>query len=354
MSRDFTNIAEGGGEPAETPLLRKIEESNPFPLSAFLELTNRCNLSCPHCYIPEKNRGNELATTEVYDTIDQLAESGAIWLGLTGGEPCLRKDLLEIVGYASNKRFCVSMTSNATLIDDRVARELFDAGLSKLSASIYHITPSLHDEFVGLKGAWERSIQALTSFSQLGGKANALITVMNWNSGSVPDLERFCRERSWLYTIDPSIFPRTDGDQSVLRYRVSREQLLDLYSNSELFLTSQEERPGEKALDGPVCGIGRSSSWIAPNGDLFTCRVLPWKLGNLREHCFRELWLSSPVLNQILSFRWRDSEQCAECTLSRYCMRCPGMCFLETGDPNKPSSIACVRADVRRETSGRA
>jgi MoaA/NifB/PqqE/SkfB family radical SAM enzyme len=76
-----------------------------IPLSGDIELTFRCNLRCVHCYcnLPLNDQEaieNELTTEEVFNILDQIAEAGCLWLLITGGEPLLRKDFLEIYTYA--------------------------------------------------------------------------------------------------------------------------------------------------------------------------------------------------------------------------------------------------------------
>lgn len=318
-----------------------------------LELTERCNLRCPHCYIPREKVSEELTTAEILGIIDQLAEAGVIWLSLTGGEACLREDLAEIIGHASQRRFCVSMISNGTLMDRQVRHRLFDLGLSRLAVSLYHVDPVHHDRFVGLEGAWERSVEALRDYKEMSGKAKALILLMSWNGYEVLGLERFCLDNDWQYTIDPSVFPRMDGDRSVLQYQASKEQMLHVFGNSKLYGERLRQKATEKDPEGSICGVGHGSAWMTPNGDLLACKTLPWKLGNLREDSFRDVWLHSPVRKKILSLRWGDAAECASCELARYCVRCPGLSFLETGDVNKPTPMMCRLAEVDRELRSR-
>src|SRR5271169_6479398 len=77
-----------------------------FPIKAVFELTYRCNLKCRHCYVAPSavnERGKELDTKQVFTILDQLAGAGCLNIGFTGGEPFLREDIFEILGYAKNK-----------------------------------------------------------------------------------------------------------------------------------------------------------------------------------------------------------------------------------------------------------
>ncbi|MGC9469022.1 MAG: radical SAM protein, partial [Anaerolineae bacterium] len=80
--------------------LRERIAGKRVPLSGSLELTFRCNLRCKHCYLDGVHDGipgqEELTTEEWYDLLDQMADMGTLWLLMTGGEPFVRPDFLDI------------------------------------------------------------------------------------------------------------------------------------------------------------------------------------------------------------------------------------------------------------------
>jgi MoaA/NifB/PqqE/SkfB family radical SAM enzyme len=86
-----------------------------FPLRVMFELTYRCNFKCPHCYVPFKYRKcKELETKEVFAILDQLKDIGCFYLGFTGGEPFMRKDILDILWYAKKKGFEIIIYTNGS------------------------------------------------------------------------------------------------------------------------------------------------------------------------------------------------------------------------------------------------
>src|SRR3954465_9465119 len=82
------------------------------PLEVMFEITHRCNLPCKHCYLPDHEDHGELSLEEICDLFDQLAAEGAVFLSLSGGEVCSRKDFLQIVDAAVNRGFVVKVLSN--------------------------------------------------------------------------------------------------------------------------------------------------------------------------------------------------------------------------------------------------
>jgi hypothetical protein len=97
-----------------------------YPLGGSLEVTERCNLACLHCFInqPAGNRdaaAGELTLPQVRNVLDQMAGAGCLFLLITGGEALLRPDFREIWSYAKRKGMLVSLFTNGTLVTPRIA-----------------------------------------------------------------------------------------------------------------------------------------------------------------------------------------------------------------------------------------
>ncbi len=93
-----------------------------FPLGGTLELTERCNLGCLHCYINQPGssqaaKARELTLRQIQRLIDEITDAGCFYLLITGGEPLLRPDFRDIWRYAKKKGLLVTLFTNGTLID---------------------------------------------------------------------------------------------------------------------------------------------------------------------------------------------------------------------------------------------
>ena len=96
-----------------------------IPLSGSLELTNRCNLDCVHCYFgPQAKRevpgAVEMSTARILSLLDEITDAGCLNLLITGGDPLLRDDFPIIYKHAKEKGLLVSVFTNGTLITKRV------------------------------------------------------------------------------------------------------------------------------------------------------------------------------------------------------------------------------------------
>ncbi len=149
--------------------------------------TRRCNLRCVHCYSQSEDRdyADELTTAEARTMIDDLAAFGAPVLLFSGGEPLVRKDLLDLVRYAVGKGLRAVISTNGTLIDDAKAAAFAEIGLSYVGISLDGLR-EVHDKFRGVSGAYDRALRGLNASRNAGLKVGLRFTINRRNVGEVP------------------------------------------------------------------------------------------------------------------------------------------------------------------------
>ena len=157
------------------------------PFNCLIQVTNRCNMKCSFCdFWPNPApRGEELTLGEMRSIADQLAELGTFLVSLEGGEPFIRKDLIDIVQAFSRQHITALFTSGWYVTPDN-AKALWDAGLTHASVSIDYPDVKRHDGKRRLVGttdrAW-RAVELLRDTAPRGGKQVNVMTVLmddNW------------------------------------------------------------------------------------------------------------------------------------------------------------------------------
>jgi MoaA/NifB/PqqE/SkfB family radical SAM enzyme len=130
------------------------------PYSVSFWVTDKCNLSCPMCWVkPAKSKNEDyLSAGEICGVISELAPFNPR-IGLTGGEPLLRKDIAEIVSFASGKGLRVGLNTNGMLLGD-CAEELVSAGLDTISISLDG-PERVHDQLRGRPGSYRRALSGI-------------------------------------------------------------------------------------------------------------------------------------------------------------------------------------------------
>lgn len=180
----------GAVEPAD--VLRYNRESGRLP-SGLLQFsrdkkpvvvwncTRTCNLKCEHCYAgSDARRYEQLDTAQAKEMIDDLASFGAPVLLFSGGEPCVRPDLVELMSYARARGMRVVISTNGTLITPEKAREFAAVGLSYVGVS-FDGDPATHDRFRGVPGAFDAALQGLRNAQEAGIKVGLRFTINRHN-----------------------------------------------------------------------------------------------------------------------------------------------------------------------------
>src|SRR5690606_1736220 len=129
------------------------------PFSAMLEIADRCNEACVHCYQVQGQKG-ELETAHWERVMRELAELGVMFLTFSGGEATLRRDFLHLVAYARRLRFAVRIFSNGLNLDAAMAAELGRLSVQEVQISLYSHRAEVHDGVTRVPGSFERVVAA--------------------------------------------------------------------------------------------------------------------------------------------------------------------------------------------------
>ena len=149
---------------------RKAVLRTPVPFYISLAVTNRCQGRCVHCYsfLQRHEERPELTTAELESVIDQAARLGIFQVIFTGGEPLLRKDILELIGHARRRGLLTRLNTNSLLLDRDMALALKKAGLGQCALSLDDADPETHDRMRGLPGHHARTLANLSMLRDLG------------------------------------------------------------------------------------------------------------------------------------------------------------------------------------------
>ena len=321
-----------------------------LPLSVHLDVTYRCNERCVHCYLDHDDHG-EMTTAEIFDVFAQLADAGVFFLTLSGGEVFMRRDFLEIVERARKLLFNVKVKTNGVMIHEKEAATLCQLGVEQVQISVYSHRPEAHDAITKLPGSLKRTIRAIRFLKSQGLKVTIANVLMAGNFSDQAGVIALAKELGVLYTLDPTITPKMDGDTSILALRIPGSDLKQVFHNQELVGNVEEfcappPAPGEDALDSFPCSAGHTACYISPYGDVFPCVQFPLPSGNVRRQKFLDIWRHSPQLEEVRSIRARDLPTCSTCSHVGTCTRCPGLAYME-GNMRGPSTADCEKSFQR-------
>jgi len=339
-------------------------------------LTYRCNLACEHCYLdaggtPLVRSENfadrsELGTEECFRVIDDIARFAPECLTiLTGGEPLLRRDILQIVRRAAERGLWVVVGTNGVRITENVAQHLAQAGARGLSLSLDALDPDCHDRFRRVRGAWRNTVDGAEILNRTGLPFIVQTTAGSHNHVELDAIADFAHDRLaakvWnLYFLVPTGRGQFVSDMTPAQYdqvlaslyRIQRKYdgrmlvnakcaphyIKTLLENADP-TTSTESARGS-AGSSPMrtysggaggCPAGTHYMGIRPNGDVTPCPYLPVFAGSLRSAGLADLWTSSRLFTDI-RHRAELGGRCGACEMNAHCGGCRARAFGMTGD----------------------
>jgi radical SAM protein with 4Fe4S-binding SPASM domain len=272
---------------------------------------------------------------------------------LTGGEPLLRRDILEIVRHAADRKLWVVVGTNGVLVTPTLAEKLLEAGARGLSLSLDSLDAEEHDRFRGVKGAWRNTVRGAEVLREAGLPFIIQTTVTRHNVEALETIARFAWERLeakvWnLYFLTPTgrgqyvsdMAPEAYDDVLKTLTRVQREYEGRMLVNAKCaphsiktLLADDPDSPRIRTYTGGAggCPAGTHYMGIRPNGDVTPCPYLPVFGGNLKEESLAEIWEGSALFTGIRE-RTRLGGRCGACELNGHCGGCRARAYGATGD----------------------
>lgn len=308
-------------------------------------LTRKCNLRCPHCYLDAGSGDeDELTTDECLDLVDEMHALGTEMLILTGGEPLLRRDIYDIASRASERGMWVVMGTNGVLVNDHVARRMVECGVKGVGISIDSIEPETHDRFRGGPDAWKYSVRALDICRSHGLEVLVQTTVLPGNRHEIGQLLEFARSKgAWSFNVYFLVRTGRGADMNELTAEQTEETLRELVmaqKSAEPMLVRSKCAPqfkqlafemGLGGLESGGCMAGTEYCRITPTGDVTPCPYMDVVAGNVRASGFAAVWAGSPVLRDLRAAHALKG-RCGECEFSVLCGGCRCRAYAATGD----------------------
>jgi radical SAM protein len=347
------------------------------PFLAIWEVTQSCDLACKHCRAAAQPiaHPDELNTAEGKALIDQIADMHVPIFVFTGGDPLKRKDVFELIRYASSKDVKVALTPSATPLLTRDAIfKMKEAGLVRLGISLDGSTPEIHDTFRGLTGAWARTIQAIEWAAEAGLPIQVHTTISRHNA---QDLDNLCNLFEKLNIVMWNVFflvpvgrgqlgdllsgeefEQVFGKIYELSHRVSFQIKTTEAMHYRRYLLQhnlEERRMGhghphggahEYEAGAPTSDAQtRTAGWatrrvndgkgflfVSHVGNVYPSGFLPIHAGNVKETPLSEIYRKAPIFKALRDTS-RLKGKCGACEYKEICGGSRARAYAVTGDP---------------------
>ncbi|MBN2346834.1 MAG: radical SAM protein [Candidatus Aminicenantes bacterium] len=324
------------------------------PFSGSLALTHRCNLGCLHCYsrAGDGPGAAELGMERWLEIIDEIKEAGCLYLLLTGGEPLLREDFASIYSHAKRNGFLVTVFTNATLLDDRLAGLFAELPPRLVEVSLYGAGAETHDRVTGVPGSFFRAWRGIERLVARGIPLGLKSVMMTLNIGEIAAIEERARAIGARFRLDPAVFPTLAGDRSPLALRVPPEQAVAReFSDPRRVDEMREFYSRFRGVRGPdsvyACAAGMSTFHVDPFGKLYPCVMATRHGCELAGAGFLRRWREE--MPRVREAVLDAGSPCRTCEWKSVCGYCPGFFGLENGDERVPSAYVCELGRLRYE-----
>ena len=324
-----------------------------FPLiSAFIEITKKCNLNCSHCYNESSNREHEgLSRKDLSNFLEQVDKMGVFNIFLTGGEPFIRKDFMDILYEINDRKMEIGILTNGILLNKDSIKELskikpkfLAVSLESLNEEKYRIIRRVNNKKV-IDNILKMKNQ------EINVKINTvLFNGLNDSYVDIKSLLLFLKEKGFNrndLAIDEflNIGRGKKFDKYVIK---DKAKIIENYKRAsrEIFNeeASLETHYGNQNRTS-FCGLGENILYLTSNADITLCTVLTDKkfmAGNIREKPLKEIWEKSDKFNYFRERKHIKNSECENCSkLSECAGGCKAKPMLLEGHFNMADKWAC-------------
>lgn len=336
------------------------------PVSGIFELTPRCNLRCKMCYVrltPEQMAplGQELTAAQWLALAEEAKAAGTVFLLITGGEPTLRSDFLQIYENLAQMGFSIAINTNATLLTPELKELWHKLPPAQVNVTLYGVSREDYAALCGDGSAFDRVCDALSWLKEQGILIHLNTTMVPQNLHSWAKIEQFARDLGLELRMTTYCFPPVRRENCVCQEfsRLEPETAAELIVKDLVYREGvQTVRAMAASLDHPPqsdCGLetgepmsclaGRAQFWMTWNGTMTPCGMLEYPRALPLEQSFLAAWDSVKAQTNGI----RLCPECAVCDIRQSCMNCAAVTYTETGRfDGKPEYMCRLNRNYRK------
>lgn len=359
--RNFTSM-----NPFETYLCDKASMTN-TPISGTFELLPICNMNCKMCYVrmnrTDVDKAGGLQPREFWIKLAEKAiREGLLFLLLTGGEPLLYPDFIELYKTLINKGIYLTVNTNGTLIDEKTAKFFGEYLPRRLNITIYGKDDATYKTLCNNPQGFSQLKQALQYLKKYNVPVKLNCSLTPYNYKQLDDMRRFAEKMELPIEIGYYMMPpnRKTKKGDYERHRLSSELAAKAAFDIKMYALSPAERKEiandillekdiSKLKSKPKCGFwcraGNSTFWINWQGEMVPCGMLNEPSYSINEYGFQNAWNIMRKEVRKISL----SSKCYYCDKRSICMHCAAAENAETGRFGDSPSYLCKLSEIYLE-----
>ncbi len=318
-------------------------EYNEYPVLSEIAVTYRCNLKCDFCYVGDKmddsyspvGARHELNTSDTKKILFKIYNEAQIpSVSFTGGEPLLRRDIHELVNYASNIGLWTNLITNGTLLDKTMVKGLKKAGLSSAQVSIEGPHADIHDRITGVRGSFDATVKGIKLLRDACIPVHTNTTVSKNNLMHLEEIVALVKNVG-LQRLSMNLLIPCGSALGNKKLWVSYSEIGDYILKVKHYAETENIKflwysPVPMCQFNPIAyGFGNKSCAaitgllsIDPFGNIIPCSSWRMPVGSLLQRSFKDIWQSS-MLSYFKNIEYAP-KKCHECLSFDVCKgACP-------------------------------
>lgn len=330
---DWTSIINISNAPSENIIKTSGVKGKKYPFNITLSLTNKCNLTCTHCYKSCSCKNNDFIPYEKIINTLRFLKGKTLTIQLTGGEPMLHKDFFNILDFSKNN-FQTTITTTATLINNNNIHNF--NGINNIQISLYSYNKHEHEKVTLTKGSYERTINGIKLLVQNEVPVTVSTIITKHNIDNLENMINFLIDLR-VKKMNIGVFSKVGrglklGEEWVLN-KTEREEITNIISNmsakykDNISITRWENHENDLNCDNKIeglnCGAGFAIWSISEKGNIKPCDFFPddiFSFGNIIENDIEEI-INNYNLNSLRKdiLKWDKELNMNDSSLANVC-----------------------------------
>ncbi len=329
----------------------------------YLYPTDRCNLNCNHCWVApqqiqtideyiERIKAREITIDQIKDTFIKARDIGCHSVKFTGGEPLLRDDTPELMRWMKEQNISMTIETNGTLIDEKMAKTLKEVGMRHVAISLDGPNAEIHDRLRGQPGAFEQTVQGIKNSVKAGMGVQIIMSLYTDNENLIESTVQLAIQLGAnSFKINPVIpsgralsVAKESRIVPVVRlmhlYKYVYQILMPKYRFRIFFSVPTGLKDFREIVSHTgechihfICGL-------MGNGDISICGIGRTEpeliMGNIKKDDIRDVWVNGPIFKKIREDIPNNLKGiCSRCIFKAKCLgSCLAITYAMTGEIN--------------------
>ena len=303
--------------------------------------------------------GNELTTQEWLDIARKAVDNGMIYLLLTGGEPLLRHDFIELYTSLIQMGLMICINTNGSLLTPQVVECFRQYPPEHVNVTLYGASACRYASVCGNESGYSQVLQGIRLLKQAGIRVILNTTFIQDNLPDMEELVEFAKQEHIPIRTAAYLFPPVRNGHTVQNVTLSAEEMGKAAAAFDnLTLTDEQKKKRLNYINGclaeefddiqspeckpSACMAGRGSFWISWDGFMYSCGMLSHEGTNVREYEFSDAWRRTVESAKKLYL----PEECSVCKYHKLCPSCAAISQCVNQEQGKLVPDLCSRTQA--------